>query len=114
MRVGGVTTTGSDYYIKGWYNNGTLTGYAPAAGAFAYFGDLAYNAAYMGMSTVQIMSPQLATRTAFMASNVETFNTVVSQYNTTHAVSTAYDGIYIYPSSGSFTGTYRLYSYRQA
>jgi hypothetical protein len=113
-RVGGTNATGTDYYTKGWYNFGTLTGYAPAAAAFWYLGDCSNNIQYPGYFTAEIQAPNKTQRTAGFSTCVESFSTNVINFNNTHATGNAYTGFRIYPTASNISGNVRVYGYRQA
>lgn len=111
-RNSGGVAQNNDYYTKGWYNFGTLTGYAPAAQNHFYVGDVFNNSQYPGHYEIDIFNPNAASRTAAVSSGVETFNTYVYGFNNTHAVATAYTGLNLTPDNDNITGTIRVYGYR--
>lgn len=112
-RVGGGNATGSDYYNRGWYNFGTLTGYAPAAQVSWYLVDVSSTSTSPGTFVADILNPNLAVRTTGTATGMEPANYYAYNFTNTHAVATAYTGFRLIPSSSTITGTVTVFGYRK-
>jgi hypothetical protein len=57
-----------------------------------------------------LYGPQLSVRT--VAVTLGNYDDKIRQQNTTHTLTTSYDGITFIPESGTITGTIRVYGYR--
>lgn len=67
---------------------------------------------------ITIGAPQLAQATTFMSQGLmaegANYTTMRQEYwNGANTNTTSYDGIEIYPNTGTFTGTYAIYGYRK-
>ena len=111
-RTGTTNAQGSDYYPKGWYNFGTLTGYSPAAQTSAYVGDCFNNAQYPAYFSLDVFNPNQASRTTIIGQAMESYNIYAYNFNNVHAVATAYTGFNLFADADNLTGTVRVYGYR--
>ena len=105
LRVSGSDNSGSNYInvdVDGSTTT-TTTQWRPTA-----LGSTNHSA-----GTVHVFAPNDAVRTQ-MISHVAAGNGTLTGYLTsaTHTQSTAYDGFTFYPSSGTITGTLRVYGYK--
>ena len=119
LRVGGVTTTGSNY---NWQN---VTGASTSAAANRVTGTTSFelgngvNGAFFSTNILEIFAPFLAEPTTFQNFNQNSdgaYTTPVTRYNTgNHTLSTSYDGFEFLPRLGAgtvqITGTYTVYGY---
>lgn len=63
---------------------------------------------------LHLYGPSLAQPTAFRSVTIEGFTGArIFDYAATHSLSTAYDGITIYPESGNITGNVAVFGYRE-
>jgi len=112
LRVGGVDASGGNYTRQLLLSEGTLI-----------LGDRsATTQGRIGISTavgplgfqVFIYGPSLAQPTAWRSVTSTDRNTRdISEYVVTHNVSTAYDGLTLFPTAGSFTGLIKVYGLAQ-
>jgi hypothetical protein len=115
LRASGSSATGSNYsWQRILANGGTITGAQNASISYFEIGNPS-NGAYNSTVIIDFFSPQLAEPT--LVNYVNHYNN--GAYTTplwyaaggNHSLSTAYDGIEIYPASGTTTGTYTIYGY---
>jgi hypothetical protein len=59
-----------------------------------------------------LYGPQLSVRT--VAVTLGNYDDKIRQQNTTHTLTTSYDGITFFPESGTITGTIRVYGYQNS
>jgi hypothetical protein len=112
LRVGGVTATASDYHSQNLQANGTsLTG-ARATGASFVIG--AANGAFNSSTSIELLSPFVATGTNISAATIYSagaYSTPIwVDHRGSHSVATAYDG-FILTMAGTCTGSYTIYGY---
>lgn len=112
LRVGGVDATGgSTYYRSGMFvYQGTVYGYNGTAGSEWQLGNNSGAGPYNFIA--DITSPALAANTFGFTTNL-TPNNYCSQF-TQHTVSTAYDGITIFQTTNTASGTVRVYGYKNS
>lgn len=111
------TDSSTGYYYGGWVStsaNSTGTSYQSngTETAIAQTSTVSNEANY---GTADIYRPALAVQTGYHISTAG--NTSVAYLRTLsggHWVSTAYDGFTLYPTSGTMTGTVRVYGYRNS
>ena len=65
--------------------------------------------AYGSAIVIDVLSPALTERTAFIANAA---SNTMSLYNGLMTVTTAYDGFTVYPASSTLSGTVRVYGYK--
>lgn len=115
LRASGSSATGTNYnWQRILGNGGTITGAQNAGISYWELGN-ATNGAYNSLIIIDLISPQLAEPTLF--SNVNPYHN--GSYATpllftsggNHSLSTAYDGIELYPATGTTTGAYTIYGY---
>lgn len=113
FRVGGVTATGANYYWA-YLANGAATSASRSTGNTSFLlGTLDNN--LNNSIRCDIFSPAVAVRTSLIADNqfADTNLLPDRQAQTgAHDLATAYDGIALSTSSGTWTGNYYLYGYR--
>ena len=113
MRVAGTSASAaSSYQVNGIVNNittGPIRDYSLGTSAFiGNIGDVGG-----GIST-DFLSPETVTTTAMLSlmhGNGST-NAYMGTYTNLHLTLASYDGFEYYPSSGTLTGTIRVYGYR--
>jgi hypothetical protein len=100
----------TDYSWSRYYASGTTL--ANNGGATAANGVLlaGFSSSTLGsVGVADILSPGKAKATGFAING--TYATLMDNGFGTHSLSTAYDGIRIYPTAGTFSGTVRVYGY---
>jgi hypothetical protein len=109
-RVGGVdNSTAGSYGVQYIFATGATTSTANESGAQAIFGSSG-SSTQSGNSYLEVSNPFNAVPTAFMSQTQESNSAVVLRYSY-HNQSTSYDGFTITPSTGTMTGTVRVYGY---
>ena len=79
----------------------------------ATYGDVMYSDTGLAALTVEIQSPQVATHTLATFHSASSYNTLSERWIAVRVgTSSQYDGFTLYPASGTFTGTIRVYGYR--
>lgn len=106
------TNAATTYNTRGWYNFGTLTGYAPAAQTSWYLFDAGQT--YAASGVIDIFQPNVATYTTGTCTAIEPVNLYAYNFTNTHGQATAYTGFRIVPSASTITGTVYVYGYRNA
>jgi hypothetical protein len=111
MRVSGTDATGSDY------NRQSLSGESTTASAFRET-TTAFNVVARGNATsyggiLDVLRPFDATATSFINQSATSgLNTDMNHGN--HSLSTSYDGFTLTTNTGTFTGTIRIYGYKNS
>ena len=115
LRVSGTDTTSGNYdygllYITNAGGPTRVWSAAQTSGIIGYIGNVS------GVLSFDIAKPQLATETVISAIGNEQDNSGFSGYSSWQRMSmaTAYDGITFIPASGTFTGTIRVYGYKNS
>jgi hypothetical protein len=114
FRVSGTDNTASDYYDQEFYANGTsLTGSRQSAQTYIRFG---YSQiAGPNHISAEFMNPQAASRTSITAMTLLGSGgpkLIVSSQM--HLGATSFDGFSVFPASGTFSGTIRVYGYKNS
>jgi hypothetical protein len=117
-RVGGSDNTSSNYNYIGQYVSDTpaIALDATVTTTFFQVGSAA-NVTGIGQCTMDVFGPQILDYTSFMSNY--TYRQTASKnsfglYGGNMTVTTSYDGFTLYPSAGTFTGTVRVYGYRNS
>lgn len=113
FRVGGVDATGANY------NYQAVQAGANSTGAGATFSTGRTSGLAVGDSggvdnnsaSITITSPALATPTNATSTTSYLNGTVIAIIGSYHSLSTAYDGITVFPTAGTITGEIRVYGY---
>lgn len=112
LRLSGTNAAGaSDYKTQSLYSYGTVV---TAAGSSAGSWELgAVRTSVENALSMDIYSPAAAQNTGFtlLMTDFDT-NLTGRQHVGRHVLNTAYDGMRIYPASGTVTGRVKLYGYR--
>jgi hypothetical protein len=112
MRAGGTNNTSATYSYVNFYN--TYTNSAPASdgyanqteGAIGYF-----HTTDQGVDNLDIRNPFAAQETSIF--NAEQEGTSMGIWSAVHKTKTSYDGISLYPVSGTLTGELNIYGYKK-
>lgn len=114
FRVSGSDATSSDYYDQGIYGNGTTVGATrSSAVTFNRFGYS--NNSGVGHVTADICSPHLATSTGMNSNSLLTAGGPQTYlFSQMFLVTTAFDGITFIIDTGTFSGTIRVYGYKNS
>ena len=122
LRVGGVTTTGSNYNLQTISGNSSTASAARGTG-LTYFtmGNGVYGA-FFSTNILEVFAPFLAEPTTFQNFNQNSdgaYTSPLSVYTTgNHTLSTSFDGFEFLPILGAgttqITGTYTVYGYGKA
>ena len=112
LRLAGTDASGAtDYYSNSLVGSGAST----AAAAFSTnLGYIATASLRETSGELRLFEPALAAPTRWTVTSMQHATTPVIQvgvFGGRHNLSTAYDGITIYPSTGNITGTFRIYGY---
>lgn len=118
LRVGGTDASGGDY---SWQD---VSGFGGTAGAGSNSGQTSFNFGTVLNTSADryayrydLYGPQTATKTLGLYEGGYVNNggtTITNQINTVHGLSTSYDGISFFPSSGTITGSIRVYGYKNS
>jgi hypothetical protein len=112
-RAAGTDTTSSDYFWQRLFGSGATAGASSETSAtlLNVFGD---NNTDETMAVMEISSPALAARTmSFTQVNYADGGVVMSIVGSLR-LTNAYDGFTLIPSSGTITGTLRVYGYQNS
>ena len=110
LRASGADDSTANYSYQGMQANDTSV--TAFRGSTQTSGELTYSQAQDGSAIVDFLSPQLAVPTKYFSRGNRGTTTPISMtYHGYHNVSSAFDGITVYPESGTFTGTIRVYGY---
>jgi hypothetical protein len=111
MATTGTPDAGSNYGIQIFKNSGgTLAG--TSTGSATRFESIAYENANLSTGILEIYQPQLATATGYQSIGGRSDQLWIAAGRV--ATTTVYDGINFTTGSGSFTGTVRIYGYRNS
>jgi len=112
LRVGGVSASTNYNYQALSVSSTSVTGVRVGSSTYAEIGSIAVQES---AATLNLYNPAVAVATNFDATtayNSAAFTSPVSYlYTGNHSTATAYDGIEIYPSSGTLTGSYTIYGW---
>ena len=112
LRVGGVSAATNYNYQALSISSTSVTAVRVASSTYAEIGSIAPQESAV---TLNLYNPAVAVATNFDATtayNSAAFTSPVSYlYTGNHSTATAYDGIEIYPSSGTLTGSYTIYGW---
>lgn len=118
LRSAGTDATASYYFCQYGVSSWTSGAFASGVGSNLAYVDttMAANSAAETAWSCTIYSPQLAKRTSWneISPDTRTASGTVSVGGGFHDVASAYDGFTIYPTTGTFTGTLRVYGLRNS
>lgn len=114
LRASGTDASGSNYVIQQLSaNDTTVAGSRPAVQTFALVTLIGTTTLREGFHTY-VYGPNLTQPTAFRSVTVSAFNSAaIVDHACTHSLSTAYDGLTMYTTSGNITGTITIYGLSQ-
>lgn len=115
FRASGSDATGSNYESTAFYfYGGPTSGIVHFAGVdYGWLGTISAD----GLITADIAWPAVARNTVAnvqrVAAQASVAKTVMTVGGLRHTVATAYDGITLYPNTGTFTGSLSIYGYKK-
>ena len=114
MRASGSDNTSANYsYGQIAWAGGSLAGYGQSGQTSSTFA--VGNPSVVASATVQITNPQTANPTSGTSSAARSpASSENFLYSFGHNVASAFDGFTIFPASGSFGGTIRVYGYKNS
>jgi hypothetical protein len=111
LRAGGVDATGSNYYGKSAYITTVIGMWTASTTAFNY---MPFNSTGIAAFEMGLYAPQISEETVFTYS-AHCSNSAAGPLSTfggaSHRVASSYDGFTIYGTTGTITGTIRVYGY---
>ena len=113
----GATDISANYSYGGWLveASGTANISQATGGVNGFYVSTIYSGYAGAAASFDLIGPQLASNTEFMNIGGSNYsNTRLEIYGGLHSGATAYDGITIYASVGTLTGTARLYGYQNS
>lgn len=116
MRLSGTDASGSDYFKGSWlnyFNSGTLNANNQnAATSILISGNV--TSSVSAYNVLDILTPFLTQKTGIVGSGQGENPTYsfANGFSGIHNLTTSYDGFTIFASAGTFTGTLRIYGYR--
>jgi hypothetical protein len=111
LRSSGTDASSGNYtYLEQYVN--TVTNPTRSYVANQTYGVLGVFGANYSISTVEISGPNVAQYTAWTSMAMR--DDALVNTGIQHTLSTSYDGITIYPNTSTFTGTIRVYGYRNS
>jgi hypothetical protein len=118
MRASGTDASGGNYSWQDVSGFGGTAGAGNSSGQTAFnFGTILNTAADRYGYRFDLYGPQTATKTLGLYEGGYTNNggtVITNQIYTVHDLSTSYDGITFYPSSGTITGSIRVFGYKNS
>ena len=118
LRAGGVDASGNDYLYGGWDVNIAGGTGAPATGGanHLFVIGMAVAGQERPKATMDIFNPAQTKQTVSLTSSFsfDGSSTFMRLLNSVHSLANAYDGISIIAAAGTFTGTIRVYGYRNS
>ena len=114
MRAAGTDNSASLYSYSAWqyrYNGTTLISWNGATQNNAYIGELKTARTH---EQLILMSPQLALPTFATGSGGDIGGAAFNTFGALHDVGTSYDGITFLATTGTMTGTVRIYGYKNS
>jgi len=109
LRSSGSDATGSDYSRQLLESYGTTVLASSATATSVY---VTWLSTILGFMALDMFSPHLSVLTAYSSMGGKPSNSI--QVIGHHNVASSYDGLTIYPTSGTITGTIRVYGYRNS
>lgn len=107
--MSGTTTSTSNYQFSGYYAVPTTTGAFMGSSGDSQI-EISWNNTNQGGSVLDIINPYVAKNTHIFGTHA-TLGGSSQHRNATHAIDASYDGLYIFDSTGTFTGTIQLFGY---
>jgi hypothetical protein len=116
LRASGTNATASDYTYQSFTSEGTSNTSARGTAQPVFYGP-ALSSGDITTFTYRVYSPNEAAITGVFMEGQSKTNTANNQFNLNsgaHTLSSAYDGFDFYCSSGSITGSIRVYGYQNS
>lgn len=110
LRAAGVDATGSDYFFQRLTAESTSATLSYAVTQTAFSGPQISNATEQNYITARFMQPQLARKT--MIDTRGGYIGILENYYGGNILQSSFDGLTLFPSSSSITGTIRVYGYK--
>jgi hypothetical protein len=115
MRLSGTDATGTDYNHQLLSANATTVDAVRTTAATKCDIGIVALTPQRSSAQVHIYNPFLTLPTLFISHALQQSNQVLQRnYYGAHNVSTSYDGLTILPASSNFTGTLRIYGYKNS
>lgn len=112
LRVAGVDDTAAVYARQHLYGSGAVAGAALATAQTAWIDYMQVYTTAPTWADGTIFGPALASATGLTSWTTRSDSgAMLFGVGCRHTAATAYDGLTIYPASGTFTGTVRIYGY---
>jgi hypothetical protein len=114
LRASGTDNTTSNYSYQ--FISGSTTTVSGAGATGVDYLEMASAITQNGIHVFDFFAPQLATATQIIGAwqNFTSSAPFVRQVAASHNVASAFDGLTVYPQSGTMTGTLRIYGYRNS
>ena len=114
LRAAGTDATGNNYVRAGHFNTNTSSGNIYADGQNNEI--IGSTASFIGINSLDVLQPNTASPTGFSVLSVGVGSTSSGGLYLVgcHTLSTAYDGITVYPAAGTLTGKIRVYGYKNS
>jgi len=116
LRASGTNATGSDYTYQSFTSEGTSNTSARGTAQPVFYGP-ALSSGDITTLTYRVYSPNEAAITGVLLESQAKTNTANNQFNINsgaHTLANAYDGFDFYCSSGTITGSIRVYGYQNS
>jgi hypothetical protein len=111
LRLSGTDASGTTYYYQRVTGSGsTAASTGESSIGHFYFGDCSGN---LSAWSIDMFNPAKASETQTLTLNVRGNNSIQT-VSGVHTTATAYDGITFFPTSGTMTGTIRVYGYQNS
>ena len=113
LRVSG-SDAATNYSYAGAGYRASGSGFNPVSTSATYVDIGRGGASYVCHSTFQVIDPFIATPTVLLGQfgSKDSASTFINNFGGYHSDSTSYTGFTVYPNTGTFTGTIRVYGYR--
>lgn len=108
LRTSGSDATGSDYTRQTLYAFSTTVGADTSTGTSI---TISTGNTTSGLATIEVSRPQVATPTFFTSFGGRSESLKV--FTGLHGLSTSYDGMTIFPNTGTISGTVSVYGYKK-
>lgn len=115
-RANGTDASGANYTTASWLTDNAGTLNFSEANAASFRTNIVYTAlADSGSATIDVYNvalPVATTATAIATNHTATNNARIVSSGCRHSLTTAYDGLTLFTASGTFSGSVRVYGYR--
>jgi len=113
LRVGGTDNTANSYTTQRTAaNDVSISGARTLDTSFVWAN---YDSSTLNNTTATIFSPAIAEATTLTSLNQRSTNTSITEtFSSVHTVNTAYDGMDLFTTSGTITGTIKIFGYQNS